>query len=115
MDEYDVPFCDTCLERKRSEQSPLSAWTPVRRILSEAEGLAGFAVMGIALMFFSAAVRTLSLRQPGSHKGKSLFHVGDFLAFLDALACQQGSGVRRGETPAANIAVAIVGNSGGKS
>ncbi len=60
-------------------------------------------------------VRTLSLRQPGSHKGKSLFHVGDFLAFLDALASQQGSGVRRGEMPAANIAAAVVGNSGGKS
>lgn len=42
-------------------------------------------------------VRTLSLRQPGSHKGKSLFHVGDFLAFLDALACQQKSGDRRGK------------------
>ena len=61
VDEYDVPFCDACLERQRSEQVPLSAWTPVRRILSEAEGLAGVAVMGIALMFFTAAVQTLSL------------------------------------------------------
>jgi len=59
-------------------------------------------------------VRTLSLRQPGSRKGKCLFHVGDFLAFLDALASQQGSGLRRGEPSAENIAPAIIRNSGGK-
>jgi len=37
-------------------------------------------------------VRVVNLRQPGSTKGKTLFHVGDFLRFLDELAEQQQSG-----------------------
>lgn len=31
-------------------------------------------------------VRVVNLRQPGARKGKTLFHVGDFIRFLDGLA-----------------------------
>jgi hypothetical protein len=37
-------------------------------------------------------VRVANLRQPRSKKGKTLFHVGDFLHFLDRLADAQESG-----------------------
>jgi hypothetical protein len=40
-------------------------------------------------------VRVVSLREPGARKGKTLFHVGDFLRHLDRLAAQQGSGALR--------------------
>ena len=40
-------------------------------------------------------VRVVNLREPGAKKGKTLFHVGDFLRHLDRLAAQQGSGTLR--------------------
>ena len=40
-------------------------------------------------------VRVVNLREPGAKKGKTLFHVGDFLRLLDRLAAQQGSGTSR--------------------
>ena len=40
-------------------------------------------------------VRVVNLREPGAKKGKTLFHVGDFLRHLDRLAAHQGSGVLR--------------------
>jgi hypothetical protein len=40
-------------------------------------------------------VRVVNLREPGAKKGKTLFHVGDFLRHLDRLAAQQGSGALR--------------------
>ena len=40
-------------------------------------------------------VRVVNLREPGARKGKTLFHVGDFLRHLDRLAAQQGSGALR--------------------
>jgi hypothetical protein len=40
-------------------------------------------------------VRVVNLREPGASKGKTLFHVGDFLRYLDLHAKQQGSGEQR--------------------
>jgi hypothetical protein len=40
-------------------------------------------------------VRVASLRNPGAKQGKTIFHLGDFLRFLDELAAQQGSGELR--------------------
>ena len=37
-------------------------------------------------------VRVVNLKEPGTSKGKTVFHVGDFLRYLDQLAKQQGSG-----------------------
>jgi hypothetical protein len=37
----------------------------------------------------------VNLREPGASKGKTLFHVGDFLRYLDLHAKQQGSGEQR--------------------
>jgi hypothetical protein len=42
-------------------------------------------------------VRVVNLREPGAKKGKTLFHVGDMLCFLDSLAKLQGSGELRGK------------------
>jgi hypothetical protein len=42
-------------------------------------------------------VRVANLRQKGAHKGKTLFHVGDFLRFLDRTAKQQGSATLQDE------------------
>jgi hypothetical protein len=38
------------------------------------------------------SVRVANLKLPGASKGKTLFHVGDLLHYLDSLAEQQGSG-----------------------
>jgi hypothetical protein len=40
-------------------------------------------------------VRVVNLRQPAAKKGKTLFHVGDFIRFLDRLSEQQGAGSLR--------------------
>lgn len=40
-------------------------------------------------------VRVASLKVPGAAKGKTLFHAGDMLRFLDELARQQGSGMAK--------------------
>lgn len=37
-------------------------------------------------------VRVVNLRRPKAKRGKTLFHVGDFLRFLDRLAGEQKSG-----------------------
>lgn len=42
-------------------------------------------------------VRVLHLREPGTTKGKTLFHVADFKHYLDWKARQQGSGTKRKE------------------
>lgn len=42
-------------------------------------------------------VRVVNLREPGAHKGKTIFHLGDFLRYLDWHAKQQGSGQQRAE------------------
>jgi hypothetical protein len=34
-------------------------------------------------------VRVANLREPGATRGKTLFHVGDMLRYLDSLASQQ--------------------------
>jgi hypothetical protein len=39
----------------------------------------------------AAHVRTVMLRQPGARHGKTLFHVGDMLRWLDGLAAQQAT------------------------
>ncbi len=40
-------------------------------------------------------VRVVNLKVPGANKGKTLFHSGDMLRFLDKLALDQNSGIRR--------------------
>ena len=40
-------------------------------------------------------VRVVNLREPGASKGKTLFHVGDFLRYLDRMATQHGAGTLR--------------------
>ena len=61
IDAFDVPFCDACLHRQRSEQSAPSYWTPLLRILSEAEGFAGLVVIAIAFLFLASAFKRLSV------------------------------------------------------
>jgi hypothetical protein len=61
IDAFEVPFCDACLHRQRSEQSAPGFWTPLLRILSGAEGLAGLVVMAIAFMFLASALKRLSV------------------------------------------------------
>jgi hypothetical protein len=46
---------------------------------------------GIARRF----VRVANLRDPDATQGKTLFHLGDMLRFLDAVAAKQGSGQDR--------------------
>lgn len=43
-------------------------------------------------------VRVVNLRDPKARHGKTLFHVGDMLRFLDKLAFKQGTGCKR-ESP----------------
>jgi hypothetical protein len=40
-------------------------------------------------------VRVVNLRDPKARHGKTLFHVGDMLRFLDRLALEQGTGRKR--------------------
>lgn len=40
-------------------------------------------------------VRVVNLRDPKARHGKTLFHVGDMLRFLDRLAHGQGTGMNR--------------------
>src|SRR5437899_12818235 len=40
-------------------------------------------------------VRVANLRNPGAKQGKTIFHLGDFMKFLDELAAQQGFGELR--------------------
>ena len=40
-------------------------------------------------------VRVVSLRDPKARHGKTLFHVGDMLRFLNTLAHEQGTGMNR--------------------
>ena len=40
-------------------------------------------------------VRVVSLKEPGALKGKTVFHVGDMLRYLDRLADAQRSGAER--------------------
>jgi hypothetical protein len=42
-----------------------------------------------------AYVRVANLRDPGAKQGKTIFHVGDMLRFLDGISAQQGSGQLR--------------------
>ena len=37
-------------------------------------------------------VRVANLREPGAKQGKTIFHLGDMMRFLDELSAQQGSG-----------------------
>jgi hypothetical protein len=41
-------------------------------------------------------VRVVNLKDPKARHGKTLFHVGDMLRFLDGLALEQGTGRKRG-------------------
>lgn len=61
IDAFDVPFCNACVQRQRVEQTASSPWTPLLRILSEAEGLAGIVVMAIALLFVARAISYLDI------------------------------------------------------
>ena len=61
IDACDVPFCEVCLRQHRAQLTPASPWTPLRRILSHANGFAGVVVMGIALLFLNSALKRLSL------------------------------------------------------
>ena len=45
-----------------------------------------------------AYVRVANLRDPRATQGKTIFHVGDMLRFLDSLAAKQGSGELRGQS-----------------
>ena len=45
-----------------------------------------------------AYVRVANLKLPGATKGKTLFHVGDMLRYLDRIAETQGSGADRSES-----------------
>lgn len=42
-------------------------------------------------------VKVANLKVPGASKGKTIFHVGDMLRFLDGLARHQGSGTQKME------------------
>ena len=61
IDVLEVPFCATCVRLQCAEQAAPGPWTPVKRICSEAEGLAGLVVIGISCLFFSSALGSLSL------------------------------------------------------
>lgn len=40
-------------------------------------------------------VRVVTLREPRARHGKTLFHIGDMLRFLDLVAEEQGTGSKR--------------------
>jgi hypothetical protein len=40
-------------------------------------------------------VHVANLRSPGARQGKTIFHLGDMLRFLDLMAADQGSGQKR--------------------
>lgn len=40
-------------------------------------------------------VRVVVLKEPRARHGKTLFHLGDMLQFLDSMAEQQGTGFKR--------------------
>ena len=56
-----VPFCASCVQRHGEERVAPSPWTPLKRVLSEAEGLAGLVVFGISALFFSSALGSLNI------------------------------------------------------
>ncbi len=47
-------------------------------------------------------VRVVNLKVPGAKKGKTLFHAGDMLRFLDKIALEQNSGAAALSGPTAN-------------
>lgn len=61
IEQFVVPFCQTCVEQHRAEQRPLSPFLPIMRILSSGEGLGGLAVLVVAGLFFTSAIERLSL------------------------------------------------------
>lgn len=61
IDEFDAPFCDACVQQHRQELKPPDPWLPLRRILSNADGFAGVAVVGIALIFVVSTLKDLSM------------------------------------------------------
>lgn len=48
-------------------------------------------------------VRVVNLRDPKARHGKTLFHVGDMLHFLDQVASEQGSGAKRSSLPSSAL------------
>ena len=48
-------------------------------------------------------VRVVNLRDPKARHGKTLFHVGDILRFLDRLALEQGTGSKRASPPTSRM------------
>ena len=46
-------------------------------------------------------VRVVNLKDPKARHGKTLFHVGDMLRFLDRLALEQGTGRKRDSSESA--------------
>jgi hypothetical protein len=61
IDVLEVPFCATCVGRRGAEQIAPGPLTSVKRIFSEAEGVAGLVVIGISGLFFWSALGSLSL------------------------------------------------------
>ncbi len=57
----EVPFCNDCQQQHRAQQVEPSPWTPLLRIVSEAEGFAGIFVIAISFLFLQAAIRQFSL------------------------------------------------------
>lgn len=57
----EVPFCEDCQQQHRSRQIEPSPWTPLLRIISEAEGFAGLVVIAISFLFLQAAIKQFSL------------------------------------------------------
>lgn len=60
IDRFDIPFCDACVHQHLAQRVSPSPWTPLKRVLSGANGFAGLFVMGIALLFLRAALERLS-------------------------------------------------------
>lgn len=61
IDVYDVPFCERCVGQHRGEVTAPSPWTPLKRVMSEADGFAALVVMGISLLFFKDALLRLKV------------------------------------------------------
>ena len=73
----------------RSDNCPISIGMGVRFGLEQVSAFVGIRRLA------RAYVRVANLRDPGAKQGKTIFHVGDMLRFLDGLSAQQGSGQLR--------------------
>lgn len=61
IDAFDVHFCEACARQHAGQTVSPSPWTPLLRIMSDGQGFGGLVVIAISGLFFSEALKRLTL------------------------------------------------------